>query len=133
MLKALAEQTFSAAEPLNTSDCPPKAVDALILSESLRDLGNDRVVFRHDVLREWAIANLLHSETTTIERLPLDRPASAAFARGIELASRMTLERAGDISRWQSLLERLSREGTHGSWRRRSCWRLFALKSAPSC
>ena len=118
VLKALAEQTFSAVEPLNTSGCQAKAVDALIVSESLRDLGNDRVVFRHDVLREWAIANLLHSEPTTIERLSLDRPASAAFARGIELASCMTLEHAGDVSRWQSLLDRLSREGTHGSWRR---------------
>ena len=53
-----------------------------------------------------------------IERLPLDRPAPAALARGVELAARMALERAADGTRWQSLVERLSREGTHGSWRR---------------
>ena len=101
-----------------SADRPARAVDALVASESLRDLGNDRVAFRHDVLREWAIANLLYSESTTIERLPLDRPASVALARGVELASRMVLERAADVTRWQSLVERLSREGTHGSWRR---------------
>jgi len=118
LLKALAEQALSRAELLDVSDRPARAVDALVASESLRDLGNDRVAFRHDVLREWAIANLLYSESTTIERLPLDRPASAALARGVELASRMILERAVDVTRWQSLIERLTREGTHGSWRR---------------
>ena len=118
LLKALAEQTLSSAEPLDVSDRPARAVDALVTSETLRNLGNDRVAFRHDVLREWAIANLLHCEPTTIERLPLDRPASATLARGVELASRIALERAVEVTRWQSLVERLSREGTHGSWRR---------------
>jgi hypothetical protein len=118
LLKALGEQALSRAEPLDVNDRPARAVDALVANETLRDLGNDRVAFRHDVLREWAIANLLYSEPTTIERLPLDRPASAVLARGAELASRMVLERAVDVTRWQSLVERLSREGTHGSWRR---------------
>jgi hypothetical protein len=118
LLRALAEQALFRTEPLDISDRPARAVDALVASESLRELGNDRVAFRHDVLREWAIANLLYSESTTIERLPLDRPASVSLARGLELASRMILERGADVTRWQSLVERLSREGTHGSWRR---------------
>jgi hypothetical protein len=118
LLKALAEQALSRTEPLDVIDRPARAVDALVASESLRDLGNDRVAFRHDVLREWAIANLLYFEPTTIERLPLDRPASVASARGVELASRMILEHAINVTRWQSFVERLSREGTHGSWRR---------------
>jgi hypothetical protein len=118
LLKALAEQALSGAESLNVSERPAMAVNALVTSETLRDLGSDRVAFRHDVLREWAIANLLHSEPAMIERLPLDRPASAALARGVELAARIALERGADSTRWQSLIERLSREGTHGSWRR---------------
>ena len=118
LLKALAEQAFTRANPMDVSDRPAGAVNALVASETLRDLGNDRVVFRHDVLREWAIGNLLHSDPTMIERLPLDRPSPAALARGMELAARMALERAADGTRWKSLVERLSREGTHGSWRR---------------
>jgi hypothetical protein len=118
LLKALAEQALSHVEPLDVSNCSPQAINELVASETLRDLGNDRVVFRHDVLREWAIANLLYSEPTTIERLSLDHRASAVLARGVELTSRMILERAGDVTRWQSLVDRLSREGTHGSWRR---------------
>ncbi|MDP1947074.1 MAG: ATP-binding protein [Nitrospirota bacterium] len=118
LLKALAEVALSHAGPLDVSNHPAQPVNALVASETLRDLRNDRVAFRHDVLREWAIGNLLHSDPTMIERLPLTRPASAALARGVELAARLALERAVDSTRWQSLVERLSCEGTHGSWRR---------------
>lgn len=118
LLKALANQALSRAEPLDVSDRPAKVVDALVESETLRDLGNDRVAFHHDVLREWAIANLLFTEPATIERLPLDRPAPSTLARGVELTARMVLERASDGAGWQSLLSVVSREGVHGSWRR---------------
>jgi len=118
LLKTLAEKSLSATEPLSVGDRPAEAIDALIASETLRDLGGDRVAFRHDTLREWAIANLLSCEPTTIERLPLDRPATVSLARGVELDARMAIERAADSTRWQSLLERLSLEGIHGSWRR---------------
>lgn len=118
LLKALAEQALLRAEPLDVSDRPARAINALVTSETLRDLGGDRVAFRHDVLREWAIANLLFSEPAAVDHLPFDRPASAALARGVELTARMALERASDGTRWQSLVETLSRQNTHGSWRR---------------
>ncbi len=118
LLKALAKQALSRAELLDVGDRPARAVDALVASGTLRDLGSDCVAFRHDVLAEWAIANLLSSEPSAIDRLPLDRPAPAALARGVELTARIALERASDGTPWQSLLEVLSREGVHGSWRR---------------
>ena len=90
----------------------------MIGSETLRDLDNDRVAFRHDVLRQWAIGNLLAADETTFEKLPLDKPASAILARGIELAARFALERQADSARWAVLLGRLSKDGVHGSWRR---------------
>ena len=49
VLKALAEQALARADHLTVTGMPASAVDALIASESLRDLGNDRVAFRHDV------------------------------------------------------------------------------------
>jgi hypothetical protein len=118
LLKALAEQLLSGTEPLSVVDRPAKAVDALIASETLRDLDNDRVAFRHDTLREWAIANLLSCEPSAIEQLPLERPAPVSFARGVELAARMAIERADDSTRWKWLLDRFSRDGIHSSWRR---------------
>ena len=118
LLKSLAEQALLRAEYLDASQHPARPVDDLVNSETLRDLGNDRVMFRHDVLREWAIANLIDSEPLMMERLPFDRPAPADLVRGLELAARMRLERAVDSTRWQSLLERVSREDVHASWRR---------------
>ncbi|MDI6739233.1 MAG: hypothetical protein QME74_02600 [Candidatus Edwardsbacteria bacterium] len=118
LLKALTEQALTGTEPLDVSNRPASAVDALVKSETLRDLGSDRVAFRHDVLREWAIANLLYSEEAMIERLPFDRIAPAALARGVELYARLLLERAADSTSWQSFIERLSRKGANGSWRR---------------
>lgn len=118
LLKALAEQALSLADTLDTSAHPSKAVDALVKSQTLRDLGGDRMSFRHDVFRDWAVANLLHSSPDAVAGLPLTRPAPGPLVRGVELAARMALERARDDSRWRSFLEEVSREGAHGSWRR---------------
>ena len=43
----------------------------------------------------------------------------------------MVLERAADGTRWQSLVERLSREGTHGSWRRAALLALVRSEIGP--
>ena len=118
LLRTLAEQVVERGEPLDVREHEPTAVDSLIRSETLRDLRSDRVAFRHDVLREWAIANLLHIDAAVIERLPLEKAAPAALSRGTELAARMAIERAADGAQWQALLERLSRDGVHSSWRR---------------
>ena len=118
LLKALAEQALLLADTLDTSAHPSKAVDALVKSQTLRDLGGDRMSFRHDVFRDWAVANLLHSSPDAVAGLPLALPAPGPLVRGVELAARMALERAGDDSCWRSFLEEVSREGAHGSWRR---------------
>jgi len=95
-LKALAGQALAQTDHLSAAGMPASTVDALVASESLSDLGNDRVAFRHDVLREWAIGNLLFSDLSLIERLPLDRPAPPDLGRGVELAARLSLH--GDIA-----------------------------------
>ena len=118
VLRALAEQALMSAGPFDVSGLPTLAVDALVSSETLRDLGNDRVTFHHDVLREWAIANLFVANPATLDKLSLDRPAPAALARGAELAARMTIEQSVDSTRWKSLIDVLSREGNHASWKR---------------
>lgn len=131
VLRALAEQALIRAEPLQIKDQPAGAVNALIASETLRDLGGDRVSFRHDVLREWAIGSLLHAEPERLGQLPLARPASAAHARGVELAARMAIERSGDSKAWESLLQRLSGADVHGSWRRAALLALVRSEVSP--
>ena len=63
--------------------------DALVASGTLRNVGIDRVTFRHDVLREWAIANAVHADIEVVRNLPLERPAPSILARGVELAARI--------------------------------------------
>ena len=118
VLKELAEQTLAQRESLETASHPTSPLDELIQSQTLRVLGHDRMAFYHDVLRDWAVANLLYSHPDTRDRLPLKQPAPASLVRGVELAARMVLERHEDDSRWRELLDELSHEDAHGSWRR---------------
>ncbi|MHA4868695.1 NACHT domain-containing protein [Duganella sp. PWIR1] len=118
LLQDAAEQTLRRADTLDVKGRSSESIDALIASGTFRNLGIDQVAFRHDVFREWAIANVLHADGSWIDRLSLERPAPATLARGIELAARAAIERATDGSAWYSLVGRLSRTGAHQSWRR---------------
>ena len=117
LLRALAGQALG-SETLTAEAHPEAAVDALIRSGTLRDLGSDRMAFHHDILRDWAVANLLFENPDIAGSLPLDLPAPTPLARGFEVAARMMLERTADDVGWRSLLDSVSREGMHGSWRR---------------
>ena len=130
VLRAVAEGALVEASTVNVEDLPPAAVDALVQSESLRDFGSDRVAFRHDVLAEWAVSSLL-SDLGVFDRLPLQRPAPAILARGVELAARFAIERSPGSVAWQQLLERVSQEGVHGSWRRAALLALVRSEADP--
>lgn len=99
-------------------------VDALIASGTLRELGLDRLMFRHDVLREWGVAARLHDAPEKIVRLSLSRAVPSSLARGIELGARFALERSDDGEPWKEYLNWTSRDGAHASWRR---WSLLAI------
>ncbi|SAK40134.1 hypothetical protein [Caballeronia ptereochthonis] len=130
LLSDLAQQTLTGTADLDVSTQPAQPIDALVQSGTLRSLGPNRVSFRHDVLREWAIACALHADVGLIDRLDLKRPAVATLARGIELAARMMAERATDGSGWNSFLERLSGDGVHKSWRRAAMLALARSEAA---
>ena len=130
LLQGAAAQTLSGADFLDVTGQAAAPIDALVSSGTLRDLGIDRVAFRHDVLREWAIASALHADPELVDRLQLDRPATAMFARGVELAARMAIERATDGVRWHALVDRLSQAGVHRSWRRAALLALARSEAA---
>ncbi len=127
VLRVLADQTLVRRQPLSTHGQPSAAVDALIRSETLRELSIDSVLFRHDVLREWAGAALIVESPPLVEKLVLAQPALVHLARSLELAARHALERNSDTTAWRSLLESVSQPGAHGSWRRAAL--LGALRS----
>lgn len=129
VLRAVADAALAGEGTANVDNLPPAAVDALVRSESFRDFGNDRVAFRHDVLAEWAVSCLL-SDLSVFDRLPLQRPAPAILARGVELAARFAIERSADSTSWQQVIDCVSREGVHGSWRRAALLALVRSEAA---
>lgn len=130
LLQDAAAQTLSGADFLDVKGQAAAPIDALVSSGTLRDLGVDRVAFRHDVLREWAIANALDADPELVDKLRLDRPTTVMFARGVELAARMAIERATDGVRWHGLVDRLSQAGVHRSWRRAALLALARSEAA---
>lgn len=117
-LRDLATQALAAGPVLDASGPRSEGVDALVAEETLIDLHDDRVSFRHDVLREWAIGCVLDFDRTLLERLPLAGAASVSLARGVEIAARIAIERNEKEESWVALLQRLSAPGVHVSWRR---------------
>ncbi len=118
VLRYLAKQALGPETTFDVSSQPSAPVDSLIKSETLRDYGSDQVGFRHDVLREWAVAKLIDLNNDTIQQLPLDKRAPPFLARSVELYARSMIERADNHQAWSALLDRLSGSGIHGSWRR---------------
>lgn len=130
ILRSLAEMALSGGFVLDVKDEAPGPIDSLVRSETLRDLDADKVTFRHDVLRQWAIGNLLAMDERAFDKLPLDKPASAILARGVELAARFALARQPNGDRWATILDRLTKDDIHGSWRRAALLALVHSEAA---
>ncbi|MBO6905941.1 MAG: hypothetical protein JJ865_13405, partial [Parvibaculum sp.] len=117
-LRMAAEQIMAGSKFADVSSRPGQSVNELKVSETFIEIRTDIVAFRHDVLLEWAIANLINEDLTKLASLSTTRPTTTPFARGVELAARIRLEKSADVSEWQELIAYLSQEGFHGSWRR---------------
>ena len=76
--------------------------------------------FKHDVLRDWSVANLLHERTARIAQLPLHELAPVGLARALELYARMLLEGDPTGEAWTALVAELGVEGVHPSWLRQA-------------
>ena len=117
ILRALADGALIGEGLIDTSPFRGEAIDALVVSGTLTDLGLDRAAFQHDVFREWAIASLLTADLSLLDDLSLNRPATAAMARGTELAARLALERDTKGDQLASIA---------AAFKRRSCARFVA-------
>lgn len=118
LLRRLAIEVIDGVDPHDASIEPSHAVDALVASQTLRELRHDIIEFRHDVLRQWAIANVLLQEPQYVGRLALDRAPSAIEAQGLELAGIGSLAPGDESTIFAALLTAVSRDGAHPAWRR---------------
>lgn len=121
LLRVMAAQIIAApAVPATKSDdLDSTTVEELIRYDSIREhQPNYSVTFRHDVLRDWAIGQLLYDDATQIAKLPLSEPVPASLVRALEFAARLALEDDDSGSRWLALLSAFQGPTSHGSWRR---------------
>lgn len=93
------------------------AREAMLRSLTLRQTRRDHLAFYHDVLRDWAVGIRIDEEPEVLDAVNTSSPIPASLARGVEMAGRIALER-GDPAKWQALLNRLTGQGIHSSWRR---------------
>lgn len=118
ILTAVVQQSLKGSEPTDISAYPADIVDLLVRKGILRDLGNEQVVFCHDVFCEWGIANFLQSSSLKTDLLMLEKPARSNVSRGIELAARMPLEISTDFPKWKLIWDLVTHENVHHTWRR---------------
>jgi len=118
ILHRVAEHYLTSVEPYNAKGEPTAALDGLIKSGTLRELRFDRVEFRHDVLREWAVGNLLAGAPDLISKMPLTKRAPSDLERGIELAGRMSIETAENTEAWLQVWGPVNHSPVHDAWRR---------------
>jgi hypothetical protein len=118
LLRELATLCLSGAKVFNVSSYDATSIDALVKSETLQDLGSDLVAFRHDVIREWAIANVLESDAALLTVLPLQQNAHPVLMRGVELRARIALEETREPDQWRAILDSVRGPDKHPSWQR---------------
>ena len=119
LLAGLAETVLGGRDTIEVAT-DSDARTHLLNSRSLSEPQRDRLGFRHDVLRDWAIGARLHEDITLLDGVDLTVPPSPRLARGIEFAGRFALESATDGATWQLLLDALARPGAHAAWRRQA-------------
>lgn len=118
VLRELGTRAIHGEVTFDVSILDSTAIDALVKNEALSDFGNDRVAFRHDVLRDWAIAGVLNAQPEKLAELPLGAMGTSAQLRGLELTARTSIETAVDPAAWRQILETVSADGSHPVWRR---------------
>lgn len=118
VLRELGTRAIHGEITFDVSMLDANAINSLVKSEALSDLGNDRVAFRHDVLRDWTVAGVLTFTPEKLVELPLESMGSSAQLRGLELAARTPIETAADPAAWRKMLDVVSVDGSHPIWRR---------------
>jgi len=109
LLAGLAETALGGRDTIEVAT-DSDARTHLLNGRSLSEPQRDKLGFRHDVLRDWAIGARLHEDITLLDGVDLTLPPSPRLARGIEFAGRFALESATDGAAWQLLLDALGSE-----------------------
>ncbi|RMD85576.1 MAG: hypothetical protein D6815_01545, partial [Candidatus Dadabacteria bacterium] len=130
LLAKLAEAALAGQDGIEVPD-DSSARTHLLRRQTLSEPKRDRLVFYHDVLRDWAIGARLSEDITLLDSIDLSVPPSPRVARGIEFAGRFALEQGQNDAKWTALLGVLSRPGAHPAWRRQALMAIVHSEVSP--
>lgn len=131
LMSDLADAALAGRNAIEVREDSP-ARSHLLRSQTLVEPKRDHLRFYHDVLRDWAVGARLHEDPDAFRTLDLRAPASAKIARGVEFAGRFALELTADCTQWVALLQRLTVEGSHSSWRRQALLAIVRSENSAS-
>ncbi|OUS04246.1 hypothetical protein A9Q96_14940 [Rhodobacterales bacterium 52_120_T64] len=117
LLTSMAQHYTQSIGLFSSAEYSTSAIQQLVGSETLLDHGNDQVSFKHDVLREWAVASLYDFQRNALETIDLGNSGSQSLLRSYELQTQMMLE-SGDKPGWVERIKKLSQSDVHRSWQR---------------
>jgi hypothetical protein len=118
-LRALARQSVAQVTQLEISGIDSAVTEDLVQADELVEIfKGSRASFRHDVLRDWSISNLLYEEPAVVDVLPLSAVAPIGLARAMEMYARLLIEQEDGGVPWGTLVARVGAIDVHGSWRR---------------
>jgi len=124
VLRHLAEGLIAGQENIDVANVDAGALSQLREKDAIHIDDLDRATFAHDVLSDWAIGCLLSSNTDIFETFDLSIPPPIQLTRGVEMSARILVENSERPGAWTALIEKLSADGVHRTWRR---WALMAL------
>ncbi|WP_448149422.1 hypothetical protein [Labrys miyagiensis] len=120
-LRGLAIQASAQVVRMDIEDVRSEQVEDLVRVGDLNELlSGSRAAFKHDVLRDWSVANLLREEPFRVGQLPLHELAPVGLARAVELYARMLIEDKTSAKAWGNLVGQFQAEGVHPSWLRQA-------------
>lgn len=119
ILTSMAKHYLSSSKPFDSVNFSTQAIQQLVESETLLDNGGDRISFKHDVLKEWALACLFDTSPGEVEAIDFAAPGSPNLMRSYELYTQMELE-SGDKAGWLERIGTTAKNDVHNSWHRAS-------------
>ncbi|HQU44813.1 MAG TPA: hypothetical protein PK867_18505, partial [Pirellulales bacterium] len=118
LLKRLAvieASTLASGVPLTQLEHPElQSLSDLMLADLLKRR-NERVMFSHDLLGDWARLRVLIGEDPTRSGEALRRVAAARWHRAVRLLGRWLLAQADGLHRWSQALARADNGTTNGT------------------
>lgn len=114
-IRKLAEASLNGNTKIKAKNFDAKVIDILLEEQILTEIRFDHLTFSHDILKEWAIADLLSDDIEQFDTLETKLPIPEYIARALELTSRILIQK--DFSSWEILFKKVNETNVNPTWK----------------